>query len=113
MSPLDVIERLDKMLDGPHFMRSDLGNPIQTTMGARFAELVAINGGRTAVVGWGTVCYFYGLYGREGLDKDEALELAQITSFLTGVFFAVPEAMAFVERKMDVYWAAQLVLKNG
>jgi len=110
MSTLDVIERLDRWLDEPLLAQSEFGAPIQTTKGARFAELVAVNHGRTAVGGWGVISGG-GLYGREGLCEGEAVELLQITAFMKGVFFIVPEAKAFIDRKLEACWTAQAALE--
>lgn len=51
-----------------------------------YAMLVAVNGGRE-VRGWG-VQVGCGLYGRSGLDQDEALALMQLDAFVCGMLEA-------------------------
>lgn len=109
---MEVIDRLAKLLDRPLTVRPEFGEPIETTTGARFAELVAVNGGRMTVGGWGVIS-LGGMYGRQGLNQDEAMELMQVANFLMGIAFAVPEAKAFVGKRLAMYWDAQQVQESA
>lgn len=101
---IDVMDRLAAWLDQTILVKGLVDDPVETVRCARIAELISVNGGYAEVNGWGAITYGGGLYGREGLDQDEAMELMQLASFLAGVAFAFPEAKAFIGGRFKAYW---------
>jgi len=73
---------LQQWLDSPLYKGKE-----RPLVGERLAELFAVNGYRFHVGGWGFTGGD-GLYGRTGLEQEEALELIHLQGVLTGFTLA-------------------------
>jgi len=72
-----------------------------------FCYLVACNGGKTVVRGWGVIGYGAGPF-KQGLEMREALDLMQLVAFITGVEFVCGGAQALMDPMIDAWLKARL-----
>lgn len=104
---MDELEtKLRAWMDEKVGIQNDRGETTEVRRIERIAELLSVNGSMD-VARWGVITYGPGLYGRKGLDQDEAMEFMQHTSHLAGMVYMYPRTDDILIEEIEWIWRNQ------